>query len=137
MNNKVTGKKLKIFMRGKSVSSLQSQLKQRGFTITDVPGVFGPSTRDAVKSLQSQMSLKATGIVDETFWQAIGQSFAPSNEKTEKMDEPLNAQLDSTSHQLESVIKLLIQKGVINQQELDSMINDHVDDQPPAKPLFL
>ena len=134
MNKKVTQKKLKIFMRGKSVSNLQAQLKQRGFTISDVPGVFGPSTRDAVKSLQSQMSLQATGIADEAFWQAIGQQFAPSIEKTENTSE--HPQKDSSNHKLEALIQLLIQKGVINQKEVESMLSDHMDDQH-AKPLFL
>ena len=82
MQKNITAKKLKIFMRGKSVSALQTQLRQRGFSITDSAGVFGPSTRDAVKAFQTQMSLPVTGIVDEIFWQAFGgQQFTHAAEK--------------------------------------------------------
>jgi len=124
MQKNIAGKKLKIFMRGKSVGALQTQLQQRGFSITDSPGVFGPSTRDAVKSFQSQMALSATGVVDESFWQAFGHHRVAPEEKNGKLNALQNHHqvLDSANPKLDALIHLLVEKGIIEQNELDLLI---------------
>ncbi|WP_227819514.1 peptidoglycan-binding domain-containing protein [Mariprofundus micogutta] len=134
MNKRNPGKKLKIFMRGKSVSTLQTQLTQRGFSITDIKGVFGPSTRDAVKSLQTQFSLQPTGIVDDAFRQAVGQQQADVSTQTESIKRSSHSDSDK---KLDNLIQLLLRKGIIEQRELDSLLNNNPDDELPAKPLFL
>lgn len=51
--------------RGREVASLQSMLA-KDYTITDVRGVFGDSTRDAVKNWQQTNGLNVTGTVSQS-----------------------------------------------------------------------
>lgn len=50
-------------MEGSDVSKLQQKLKDAGFAISVVDGVFGPGTDKAVKEFQQKNSLVADGIV--------------------------------------------------------------------------
>src|SRR6187399_2658133 len=53
--------------RGADVRAIQGLLRAHGSTIA-VDGVFGASTRDAVKAFQTARGLSATGIVRDTTW---------------------------------------------------------------------
>ena len=53
--------------RGADVRAIQGLLRAHGSTIA-VDGVFGASTRDAVKAFQTTKGLSATGIVRDTTW---------------------------------------------------------------------
>ncbi len=53
--------------RGADVRAIQGLLRAHGSTIA-VDGVFGATTRDAVKAFQTARGLSATGIVRDTTW---------------------------------------------------------------------
>ncbi|MFP3338614.1 peptidoglycan-binding protein, partial [Micrococcus sp. SIMBA_131] len=55
---------LKTGSRGSEVTSVQQQLKNKGFYNYNVDGIFGPITEKAVKQFQSANGLSQTGIVD-------------------------------------------------------------------------
>jgi len=120
-------------MRGKSVTALQTQLQQRGFVIHDPQAVFGPSTRDAVKAVQKQLSLPATGLVDVDFWQALGGFRSPLPEKEEA--NRVSKVCHPAEQKLELLIQLLISKGLIEEGELDKLLK--TVESEPKQPLFL
>ncbi len=62
---------LAIGSRGDRVIQLQNSLKQRGYAIGDVDGIYGSMTQDAVKAFQRDAKLVATGVADETTLQAL------------------------------------------------------------------
>jgi len=107
---------LKVFMRGKSITQLQSVLQRMGYEIKDQKALFGVDTRDAVKSFQKQHGLKPTGIVDEALMkQMSGGAPAPSED-----EKPSQSKIMPTNQkELDALVRLLIAKGVFNQEEWD------------------
>ncbi len=107
---------LKIFMRGKSITQLQSVLQRMGYEIKDQKALFGVDTRDAVKSFQKQQGLKPTGIVDEALMkQMSGGAPAPSED-----EKPSKSKMMPTNQkELDALVRLLITKGVFSQEEWD------------------
>ncbi|WP_270180336.1 C40 family peptidase [Alkalihalobacillus sp. CinArs1] len=55
---------LKVGARGAEVSTVQQQLKNKGYYNYAVDGIFGPITEKAVKQFQSANGLSSTGVVD-------------------------------------------------------------------------
>ncbi|WP_273831829.1 peptidoglycan-binding protein [Guptibacillus sedimenti] len=55
---------LKTGSRGSEVTSVQQQLKNKGFYNYNVDGIFGPITEKAVKKFQSANGLSQTGVID-------------------------------------------------------------------------
>lgn len=109
---------LKMFMRGKSVTMLQELLRRMGYPMQDQPGLFGVHTRDAVKDYQKKRGLKTTGVVDAELLQQMQQGSAPAvSDKKEKMAaDPLERK------RVDALIRLLIRKGVITEDELQAEI---------------
>ncbi|MEM6754332.1 MAG: peptidoglycan-binding protein, partial [Cyanobacteria bacterium P01_C01_bin.38] len=63
---------LKIGSRGQAVRDVQTYLKQQGFYVGQVDGIYGRATASAVKSFQqNRAKLRADGIVGSTTWQAM------------------------------------------------------------------
>ena len=62
---------LQLGMRGPDVKQLQRILRNYGFTMT-INGTFGPRTLHAVKTLQRQLKLRPTGIVNRAFLRHLG-----------------------------------------------------------------
>ena len=107
---------LKMFMRGKSVSLLQDILRRMGYEINDQKGLFGADTRDAVKQYQKKQGVKVTGVVDDALMQQM-QGGAPAQtieNKSKAMALPNHQQ------ELDTLVRLLIKKGVFTQQEWDA-----------------
>jgi len=108
-----------MFMRGKSVTMLQNMLKQMGYPIGDQEGVFGTTTRDAVKDFQKRKGEKTTGVVDGELFQLIQQSVGFQAEKKPARKEQVTASASpAESARLEALIALLVSKGVITEEEL-------------------
>ncbi len=107
---------LKIFMRGKSITQLQSVLQRMGYEIKDQKGVFGVDTRDAVKYYQKQQGLKPTGIVDEALMKQMSVG-APASAKDEKPSQ--DNMISNHPKELDALVRLLIAKGVFSQEEWD------------------
>lgn len=64
-------KLIKQGARSNEVSDVQSRLRGLGFTITDEPGVFGPSTTSAVRAFQQKRHILIDGIVGPHTWSEI------------------------------------------------------------------
>lgn len=111
---------LKMFMRGKRVTMLQELLHRTGYSINDQPGLFGATTRDAVKDFQKQREIKVTGQVDDNLLQLIqgGQSVPASKEKPSS--EKITASTPVNQQQLDALIRLLIRKELITEKELQT-----------------
>lgn len=63
---------LKVGSRGQAVRDVQTFLKQQGFYVGQVDGIYGRATASAVKSFQqNRAKLRADGIVGSTTWQAM------------------------------------------------------------------
>ncbi|HET7658241.1 MAG TPA: peptidoglycan-binding protein [Bacillales bacterium] len=58
-----TDRILSIGDRGQSVRDVQNKLKELGYYNNTVDGLFGPGTKDAVKTFQAMNQLKIDGIV--------------------------------------------------------------------------
>ncbi|WP_038248058.1 peptidoglycan-binding domain-containing protein [Ghiorsea bivora] len=111
---------LKIFMRGKSISQLQSVLQRMGYEIKDQKALFGVDTRDAVKSFQKQQGLKPTGIVDEALMkQMSGGAPAPADDERPSKSK----MMPSNQKELDALVRLLTAKGVFSQEEWDKEKN--------------
>lgn len=117
---------LKIYMRGERVSHLQQLLKRLGHEIADKPGLFGTGTRAAVKLVQQEKGLEVTGVVDDALMAMIGdkpglkaEAATPASNETPDLA-TLQAQVDTLT-------RLLLQKGVITADELSALL-------PPASP---
>lgn len=128
---------LKMFMRGKSVRMLQETLKRLGYPMEDQPGIFGASSRDAVKNFQSQNGLKVTGIADDGVLKLMRQGHnvadidaAQSSGKS--IANRATASIDQGK--LESLIHLLISKGLITEAELAEEMADEPAKAQPKKP---
>jgi len=107
---------LKIFMRGKSVALLQEALRRMGYDIHDQKALFGTDTREAVKSYQKQQGLQLTGVVDDALRRLMqGGALAVESDEI-----PVKEKINPVNQQeLDTLIRLLISKGVINQKEWD------------------
>jgi len=109
---------LKVFMRGKSITTLQEILRLRGYPIHDQKGLFGTDTREAVKNFQKQHGLATTGVVDDKLMLLMQQGsvqnakdIAPAKEtevKAIKQD------------RLDALVRLLLKKGVLEEGELEA-----------------
>lgn len=117
---------LKMFMRGKSVRTLQNILKQMGYPMEDQPAIFGASTRDGVKDFQKRKGLKITGMVDDELMLLLQQSVGFQADNRPKRENPAQPSANVDPGRLEALISLLIRKGVISEEELAEAI------QPPA-----
>lgn len=115
---------LKIYMRGKRIAMLQELLRRMGHPIQDKNGQFGASTRDAVKAFQRQYDLKATGMVDDELLSLMQQGPLAQASKTEKSSGHVTDKAISSidQDQLDALIQLLINKGIITEQELQAEI---------------
>ena len=116
---------MKIFMRGKRITMLQELLRRMGYPVHDKPGQFGTSTRDAVKAVQSQYDMKPTGVVDDALLQRMqhGQPAAAiSEEDVLKAPDPDNEDPLQSDVRLEALVRLLIRKGVLTENELHDEI---------------
>ena len=54
----------KIVERSERARNLQRELKKLGFYTGAIDGVYGPATTEAVKKLQEELGVQATGIFD-------------------------------------------------------------------------
>jgi len=115
---------LKIFMRGKRITMLQELLRRMGYPMHDQAGQFGSSTRDAVKAYQRQLDFKATGMVNDELLSLMQQKPLAQTSKPEISEHDLDKPLSSINqHQLDALIQLLINKGVITEEELQAEIS--------------
>jgi len=111
---------LKIYMRGKSVRTLQNILKQMGYPMEDQPAIFGVSTRDGVKDFQKRKGLKPTGIVDDELFMQMQKSVGFQAEKITKSESPVGLTAPNDRNQFYALLSLLIRKGVITEDELQA-----------------
>jgi len=106
-------------MRGKGVSALQELLQRMGYPMQDQPGLFGTSTRDAVKDFQSRKGLKSTGLVDDELLELMRQNFSSKGDNHREESKVAPPPLSGGSQkQLDAITRLLIQKGILTEQEL-------------------
>ncbi len=61
--------------RNNEVARLQLMLRELDFTL-EPDGIFGPMTREAVKTFQALHHLPATGSVDPQTWDVLEQCMA-------------------------------------------------------------
>lgn len=66
---------LRYCHRGNEVVRLQLMLREMDFTLGP-DGIFGPMTREAVKSFQALNDLPSTGEVDPMTWDVLEQRTA-------------------------------------------------------------
>jgi len=64
--------RLTLGSRGSAVREVQQLLRDRGYDLGGIDGVFGSRTRAAVVNFQRSRNLSVTGIVDTATWQALG-----------------------------------------------------------------
>lgn len=76
---------LAIGSRGDRVTQLQSALKQRGYPVGDVDGIYGSTTQGAVVAFQRDAKLPVTGIADQTTIDAL-QAKGPTAEQVQQVD---------------------------------------------------
>jgi lysozyme family protein/peptidoglycan hydrolase-like protein with peptidoglycan-binding domain len=76
---------LAIGSRGDRVTQLQNALKQRGYPVGDVDGIYGSMTRDAVVAFQQNAKLPITGVADQTTLNAL-EAAAPRAEPVQPVD---------------------------------------------------
>ncbi|RLL51264.1 peptidoglycan-binding protein [Mariprofundus sp. EBB-1] len=114
---------LKIFMRGKRITMLQEILRRMGYPMLDQAGQFGASTRDAVKDYQRQHDFKATGIVDDALLSLMQQGPLASSAKAKPSDSETAPTAPPVNQiQLDALIHLLVDKGIITEEELNKEI---------------
>lgn len=79
-------------------------------------------TRDAVKSFQKQHALKPTAIVDDALMQlmAHGQTFVREEPKDKAVE---SKEASITQTQLDTLVRLLVHKGVLEEGELEKVMN--------------
>jgi len=130
---------LKMFMRGKSVSMLQDILRSMGYKIDDKPSMFGASTRDAVKAFQRQRGLDVTGHVDDALLKLMKQGGEVSSVRKRAADKQA---ADSESKaamvsqkQFDALVRLMVRKGVFDEQELHDEMERLVPVSITQKPL--
>lgn len=76
---------LAIGSRGDRVTGLQNALKQRGYPVGDVDGIYGSMTQSAVIAFQRDAKLPITGIADQTTIDAL-QAKVPTAEQGQQVD---------------------------------------------------
>jgi len=113
-----------MFKRGKGVSMLQELLQGMGYPMQDRPGLFGVSTRDAVKDFQSKKGLKATGVVDDDLLALMRQSFGGGDtSKRSRAKSTSTPDLNPVNQeQLNALIRLLIKKELFTEEDLQREI---------------
>jgi len=126
---------LKMFMRGKSVRTLQNILKQMGYPMEDQPAIFGASTRDGVKDFQKRKGMKITGMVDDELMLLFQQSIGFQADNKPKQENPVQPSAPVDPDRLEALISLLISKGVITEAELAKAVSTEPV-KAPGSPLF-
>ncbi len=125
---------LKIYMRGKSVTQLQNMLKQMGYPMNDVQGVFGASTRDGVRDFQKRKGLKTTGVVDNDLFTLMQQNVGFQAEEKKVLAPSQTSQTDSD--RLDTLIRLLVNKGLISEEEVEAAMQNSEPAKVSGKPLF-
>lgn len=75
---------LRYGSRGSAISFLQSLLQRRGYYVT-VDGVYGTSTQDAVRALQRDYGLYASGEVNQQVWDILGVTCVPNDQRPGNM----------------------------------------------------
>ncbi len=63
---------LKVGASGDVVTTLQTQLKARGFDPGPIDGIFGDGTEQAVRQFQAAQGLSVDGVVGPDTWSALG-----------------------------------------------------------------
>jgi len=112
---------LKAFMRGKSIRLLQEVLRRRGYVIDDADGLFGVTTRDAVKNFQKQHGLKTSGEVDAELMNQLQQGSVPPAVKPEpKAEVAKAAEAMVPQKDFDALLRLLRKKGVIEDGEFEA-----------------
>jgi len=116
---------LKMFMRGKRITMLQEILQRMGYPMHDQTGLFGASTRDAIKDVQKQHGLKPSGSVDDDLLKLLQQgplSTVTTNSDTNPTHSKDSSPIVCNQQQLDALTNLLIKKGIITKAELDQHI---------------
>lgn len=75
---------LKQGSRGSEVKQLQTQLKNLGYNVGSIDGIFGPKTLAAVKAFQKDRGLSVDGIVGKKTWGALKTSSTSKSSTTPK-----------------------------------------------------
>jgi lysozyme family protein/peptidoglycan hydrolase-like protein with peptidoglycan-binding domain len=76
---------LALGSRGDRVTQLQNALKQRGYPVGDIDGIYGSMTQGAVVAFQRDAKLSMTGIADQTTLEAL-EARAPTAEQVQPVD---------------------------------------------------
>ena len=61
---------LQLCSRGRAVVRLQIMLRSAGYEL-EPDGIFGPMTREAVKTFQAMHGIRVDGVVDGDTWDAL------------------------------------------------------------------
>lgn len=61
---------IQLCSRGRAVVYLQIMLRSAGYEL-EPDGLFGPMTREAVKTFQAMHGIRADGVVDGDTWDAL------------------------------------------------------------------
>ena len=61
---------IQLCSRGRAVVYLQILLRSAGYEL-EPDGLFGPMTREAVKTFQAMHGIRADGVVDGDTWDAL------------------------------------------------------------------
>lgn len=69
---------LKQGSRGDAVKQLQTALKQRGYDVGDIDGIYGPKTANAVRAFQKDNKLSVDGIAGPQTLGALNKATSPS-----------------------------------------------------------
>lgn len=92
----------KMGSQGNQVRQIQTKLKELGFYNSNVDGIFGAKTRDAVIAFQRSKGLTADGIVGSKTLSALGISGSTNNSAYNKSDVYLLAKVISAEARGES-----------------------------------
>lgn len=77
---------LRLGTGGLDVAELQKRLQALGYRITKIDGIFGPETKEAVRQLQLDAALPATGTVDQATLTALNQHLAGEGTKDVQLE---------------------------------------------------
>ena len=87
---------LSVNSKGADVTILQQKLKDIGYPISEVDGVFGNETKSAVEMFQTDQKIEVTGIVNNQTWRALKKAkplkIKPkidTNKNSDKLIEPI------------------------------------------------
>ena len=80
--------------KGKEVAEIQLKLKEKGYTVKKVDGIFTADTSKAVKAFQEKSKLKPTGIVDaKTYGLLLGKNMVSAGKGNPKTQQIINTSL--------------------------------------------